>query len=155
MTQKDTDLIYEKFREKIYTDFSDFKEFIMSDVCSKETTYRFAEEITFREALTFYILTGTYLEEKISAENCKLLNTRFGNRILKTLYTYWNESDFFSLGIEELSTMINAFCDRLKAEKHYFDYVKIDKCYSMSYIEAYKSIYSDNDEEELVGTDDE
>lgn len=141
MTQKDKELVYEKFREKIYADFSEFKEFVLSDLCNKETIYRFAEEITFREALTFYILTGTYLEENISAENCKILNSRFGNRILKTLYTYWNESDFFGLGIEELSTMINAVCERLKSEKHYLDYVKIDKCYSMSYAEAFKELF--------------
>lgn len=153
MTQKDRELIYEKFREKVYNDFTEFKEFVLSDICTKETIYRFAEEISFREALTFWVLTADHLEREVSAENCKILNTRFGNRILRTLYTYWNESDFFGLGFEELSTMINAFCDRLKAEKHYFDYVKVDKCYSTTYAEAYKSIFGYGEAEEEENND--
>lgn len=142
MTEKDKELIYERFRDKVYQDFTDFKDFISADFCTKEIVYQFAEEITFRESLGFWIFNGTYLEENVSAENCRLLNANFGNRILRTLYTYWTESDFTGFGLEELTKMMNVVCDRIKAEKHYFDYVKIDKCYSMSYVEAYKSVYA-------------
>ena len=60
------DLIYERFREKVYDDFTEFKEYMLGS-CPKEQVYKLAEEITFREALAFFILTGTYLEENMSA----------------------------------------------------------------------------------------
>ena len=134
------DLIYERFREKVYDDFTEFKEYMLGS-CPKEQVYKLAEEITFREALAFFILTGTYLEENMSAENCKILTARFGKRILRTLYTYWNESDFFSLGCDELFTMANAFCERLIAEKHYYDFIKIDRCFTEGYEKALSSIF--------------
>lgn len=137
---KNDELIYERFREKIYDDFTEFKEYMLGN-CPKEQVYTLAEEITFREALAFFILTGTYLEENVTAENCKILTARFGKRILRALYTYWNESDFFSLGVDELFTMVNAFCERLKAEKHYYDFIKIDRCFTEGYEKALSSIF--------------
>lgn len=154
MTQKDKDLIYERFRNKIYEDYSEFKECMLSGDFDVEIVYNKAEEITFRECLSCFALMGTRLEESVSAENCKTLINRFGNRILKTLYTRWVESDFDSLGFDELSTMINSFCDRLKAEKNYYDFVKLDKSYSTSYKEAFNLIYN-NEAVDEVETDDE
>ena len=46
------DLIYERFREKVYDDFTEFKEYMLGN-CPKEQVYNLAEEITFREALAF------------------------------------------------------------------------------------------------------
>lgn len=145
MTNKE-ELLYQKFREKVYADFTEFKEFALSEDCDKENLYRLAEEICFRENLCFFVVTSDYLETNLTAENCKLLSTRFGNRILKTLYTFWNESDFTDFGCDGLFKMINYFCDRLKSEKNYYDYVKIDRCYSTSYAEAYKQLFSLNSE---------
>jgi nicotinamide riboside kinase len=154
MTQKDKDLIYERVRNKIYEHYSEFKECMLSGDLDVEIVYNKAEEITFRETLTFFVITSNYLEVHMPAENCKILINRFGNRILKTLYTRWVESDFDSLGIDELSTMINSFCDRLKAEKNYYDFVKLDQSYSTSYKEAFDLIYN-NETVDEVETDDE
>ena len=138
---KTDEMVYERFREKVYEDFSEFKDYMLG-TCPKEQVYQFAEEITVREAFAFFILTGTYLEENVKVENCKILVARFGKRVLRALYTYWNESDFFGLGVDELFTMLNAFCERLKAEKHYYDFLKIERCFTESYETAYNSIYS-------------
>lgn len=137
---KNDDMIYEKFREKIYDDFSEFKEYMLGN-CPKDKVYKLAEEITFRETVAFFMLTGTYLEENLTADKCQILITRFGKRILKVLYTYWTESDFFSFGCDDLFTMVNAFCERLKAEKHYYDFIKIDKCFTEGYEKALSSIF--------------
>ena len=136
-------MIYDRFREKVYADFTEFKEYMLGD-CPKEQVYQLAEEITFREAFAFFVLYGDSLEVNVTPENCKILITRFGKRILRALYTYWAESDFFGLDSDELYKMLNAFCDRLKAEKNYFDFVKMDRCFSESYKEAYNSIFCYN-----------
>jgi hypothetical protein len=114
-------VVYEAFKEKVREDYEEFKNLCMT--APVEVVYRWAEEITFRENLNFYLTNDETLSEILNPSECEKIMDKFNNRILYILYLYWEESDFFSYEYDTVKDLLKSLMLRLNSETNYFPYV--------------------------------